>query len=190
VSEFFDISRPLAGSTPPWPGDTPFSFDLNWKKSEGVAVNVGAIKTSVHNGTHADAPFHFEKGGTTIDCLPLETFIGRALVIDLASIFSTETKPREISIPGLEPFARDLTEAPRLLLKTGGWRDPAVFPTCIPVLARDVPVWLKARGVILIGMDLPSVDTIDSKDLSNHRALVRAGIAIVENLDLTGIKAG
>ena len=34
------------------------------------------------------------------------------------------------------------------------------------------------------------MDTIDSKDLSNHRALVKAGIAIVENLDLTGIKAG
>ena len=87
MTEFFDISRPLGKSTAPWPGDTPFSFDLNWKMSEGAAVNVGAIITSVHNGTHADAPFHFEKDGTTIDCLPLETFVRRALVIDLPQYF-------------------------------------------------------------------------------------------------------
>jgi arylformamidase len=116
----------------------------------------------VHNGTHADAPFHFEKNGTTIDRLPLETFIGRALVIDLAPIFSTEAKRREISIADLEPFATELNDASRLLLKTSDGRDTAIFPTCIPVLAPDVPVWLKASGVILIGVDLPSVDTIDS----------------------------
>jgi len=121
--------------------------------SEGAAVNLGAIKMSVHNGTHADAPFHFEKNGISIDRLPLETFIGRALVIDLAPIFSAEAKPREISIADLDPFATELNEAPRLLLKTSEGRDTAIFPTYIPVLARDVPVWLKASGVILIAVD-------------------------------------
>ena len=111
--------------------------------SEGAAVNVGAIMTSVHNGTHADAPFHFEKDGTTIDCLPLKTFIGRALVIDLALIFSTEAKPREISIADLEPFARDLTEAPRLLLKTGGGG--------IPLFSRPVSLFSRGRSGLAEG---------------------------------------
>jgi Predicted metal-dependent hydrolase len=190
VSEFFDISRPLAKSTAPWPGDTPCTFDLNWKMSEGAAVNVGAITISVHSGTHADAPFHFEKNGTSVDRLPLQTFLGPAVVVDLSPIFSSGTEPREISIADLEPCARDLTEAPRLLIKTGRWRDSAIFPIRIPVLADAVPAWLRARGVILLGVDLPSVDAIDSKDLSNHHGLAEAGIAIVESLDLAKIKAG
>ena len=158
--------------------------------SEGAAVNVGAIKMSVHDGTHADAPFHFEKDGSTIDQLPVEIFIGRALVIDLSPIFSVEAETREISIADLEPCAGDLAESPRLLLKTGRWRDSTVFPTCIPVLAQEVAAWLEARGVVLLGVDLPSVDGIDSKDLSNHHALAAAGIAIVESLNLAEIKAG
>ena len=98
--------------------------------------------------------------------------------------FPAEAEPREISIADLEPCARDLTEAPRLLIKTGRWRDSAIFPIRIPVLAHAVPAWLRARGVILLGVDLPSVDAIDSKDLSNHHGLAEAGIAIVESLDL------
>jgi arylformamidase len=190
VSEFFDISRPLASSIASWPGDTAFNFDLNWKMSEGAAVNVGGIKTSLHNGTHADAPFHFVKDGTTIDRLSLDVFIGRAVVIDLSSRFSTENEFGEISIQDLESGTRDLIEAPRLLLRTGRWRDSTVFPTRIPVLAQGVVAWLEARGVILFGVDLPSVDAIESKDLSNHRALAAAGIAIIESLDLAGITAG
>jgi arylformamidase len=190
VSEFFDISRPLARSTASWPGDTTTSFDLNWKMSEGAAVNVGAVTMSVHNATHADAPFHFEQDGTTIDRLPVEIFIGRALVVDLTAIFSAEAETREISIEDLKPYDKDLANAPRLLLKTGRWPDSAIFPARIPVLAQEVPAWLRARGVILLGVDLPSVDAIDSKKLSNHHALAAAGIAIVESLDLTGINGG
>ena len=190
MSEFFDISRPLAKSTAPWPGDIPCSFDLNWKMSEGAAVNVGAITMSVHNGTHADAPFHFEKNGTSVDRLPLQTFVGPAVVVDLSPLFSSEAEPREISIADLEQCARDLTGAPRLLIRTGRWGDSAIFPIRIPVLAQAVPAWLRARRVILLGVDLPSVDSIDSKDLSNHHALTKAGITIVESLDLAEIKAG
>jgi arylformamidase len=158
--------------------------------SEGAAVNVGAIKMSLHNGTHADAPFHFQKEGTTIDRLSVDTFIGPALVADLSPKFSGEAESGEISIHDLEPCTKDLIEAPRLLLKTGSWRDSTVFPTRIPVLAKEVSTWLKARGVVLLGVDLPSVDAIDAKDLSNHHALAEAGIAIVESLDLAEIKAG
>jgi len=158
--------------------------------NEGATVNVGAITMSVHNATHADAPFHFEQGGTTIDRLSLEIFVGPAIVIDLSPIFSNDSDRREISIEDLEPGKRSLTEAPRLLLKTGRWRDSAIFPKSIPVLAQGVAAWLRARGVTLLGVDLPSVDAIDSKDLFNHHALAKAGIAIVESLDLAKVEGG
>jgi arylformamidase len=58
------------------------------------------------------------------------------------------------------------------------------------VIAADVPAWLQKNGVKLLGLDLPSMDEIDSKSLQNHHALARAGVAIVESLDLSEVAAG
>ena len=187
--QIFDVSRALTNDLAPWPGDTPFHFALKWKMAEGATVNVGAVEMGVHNGTHADAPFHFAEGAETIDQIPLETYLGDAVVADLTQLF--ETNPtRQITIADIEPCAVALESAPRLLLKTGVWNDSKVFPESIPVIAADVPDWLRARKVKLIGLDLPSVDPIDAKTLVNHHALAAAGIAIVESLDLSDVEAG
>jgi len=143
----------------------------------------------VHNGTHADAPFHFSPGAHTIDQMPLETYLGDAVVVDLTQLFATD-QTRQITIADLEACSEALGRAPRLLLKTGVWNDSKVFPDRIPVIAADVPGWLRARKVKLIGLDLPSVDPIDAKELVNHHALAAAGVAIVESLDLSEVEAG
>ena len=58
------------------------------------------------------------------------------------------------------------------------------------MLASDVPPWLGSKHVVLLGLDVPSVDAIEAKQLRNHHALAAAGIAIVESLDLTSANAG
>ena len=184
--KIFDISRPLFNGLAPWPGDTAFRFDLNWKMAEGATVNVGAVTMGVHNGSHADAPFHFEEGATPIDRMPLETYFGEAVVVDLTSRFEND-KAREITIADIGAAAES---APRILLKTGIWKDPKIFPERIPVIALDVPKWLQDRKVKLLGLDLPSVDPIEAKVLVNHHALAAANIAIVESLDLNEVEAG
>src|SRR4051812_939975 len=130
----FDISRPLFNGLAPWPGDTAFHYELKWKMAEGATVNVGAIQMGVHNGSHADAPLHFEQDAAAIDQMPVETYVGNAVVVDLTRKFeSGET--REITISDLEAAGASLVSAPRLLLKTGVWKDPATFPEWIPVMA-------------------------------------------------------
>jgi arylformamidase len=183
--KIFDISRPLFNGLAPWPGDTAFHFELKWKMAEGATVNVGALTMGVHNGSHADAPFHFEQGADTIDRMPLETYLGKAVVVDLSAKFETD-RLRQITIGDLESSAK----APRLLLKTGVWRDSKIFPEWIPVIASDVAEWLGEQKVKLLGLDVPSVDPIDAKILVNHHALAAAGIAIVESLDLSEVSAG
>ena len=84
----------------------------------------------------------------------------------------------------------DLHASPRLLLRTGGWADTTQFPPRIPVIAPDVPDYLGSRGVVLLGLDVPSVDSIESKTLPNHHALGRNGIAILESLALQGVPEG
>ncbi|MEY2518685.1 MAG: arylformamidase [Verrucomicrobiota bacterium] len=187
--QIFDVSRRLSNDLAPWPGDTPFHFELKWKMAEGAAVNVGAVEMGVHNGTHADAPFHFEQGADTIERMPLEIYLGDAVVVDLTKQFEAD-QTRQITVADIESCSDALELAPRLLLKTNVWKDSKVFPDWIPVIAPDVPEWLGSRKVKLLGLDLPSVDSIDAKKLVNHYALDAARIAIVESLDLSAIEAG
>lgn len=192
--KIFDISRALSDELAPWPGDTPFHFELKWKMAEGATVNVGAINMGVHNGTHADATFHFDASGDTIESMPLDAYIGDAVVIDLTELFrktgDERDTTREIDVADLDASSASLERAPRLLLKTGVWNDSKVFPDWIPVIAADVPDWLRKRKVKLLGLDLPSVDAIEAKKLINHHALAAARVAIVESLDLREVEAG
>ena len=186
--KIWDISRLLSDELAPWPGDTPFHFDLVARIGQaGAVVNVGAIRQSVHNGSHADARFHFEKDGPTIDQADLATYIGPAIVIDLTAELQQSD---QITIEYLDDREDAIRDTSRLLVKTGRWLDNAVFPKKIPVIAPGVAEWLQEREVRLIGLDLPSVDPIEAKDLQNHHALARCGIAIVESLDLRAIEAG
>ena len=181
--QIIDISRTLARDLAPWPGDTAFRYELKWKMTEGAAVNVGAVEMGVHNGTHADAVFHFDPKGETIERAELSAFFGPAIVADVTNSPTIETAH-------LERWGNALRDAPRLLLKTNAWLDSNVFPKEIPTIAREVPAWLQARGVKLLGVDVPSVDAIASKDLPNHHALAHARIAIVESLDLSDVDEG
>src|SRR5438477_12849103 len=88
MKKIWDISRPLTKDLAPWPGDTPFRYELTWRLSQTCSVNVGALSMSAHNGTHEDAPFHFDGKGAAIDSVPLVNYIGVAGVIDLAKSFS------------------------------------------------------------------------------------------------------
>lgn len=185
----WDISRTLADDLAPWPGDTPFHFERT-RKIPGDVVNLGAISLSVHNGTHADAPFHFDASGKTIEQLALEIYFGSAVVVDLTKLFAHTKEFPEIKIDNFQPYSAEIEKTSRLLIKTDVWRDSESFPECIPVVASDVTEWLQARGLRLLALDLPSVDAIDAKVLRNHHALHRAGIAIVESLDLSAIEGG
>ncbi len=181
----YDVSRPLSPHLAGWPGDTPFDFRLAWEQNRGASVNVGALTLSVHAGTHVDAPFHFDTAGLTADALPLDALLGPACVLDVTRANS------EITLNDLAPVANLLPAAPRLLLRTGGWPDSARFPKAVPVLdAPNVVPFLAERGVVLVGLDLPSFDALDSKDLPVHRALARANIQLLEGLDLGAVPLG
>lgn len=179
--KLIDISRPIHTGMPNWPGDTAATFQLVATKAQGSSVNVGKLSMSVHNGTHADAPFHYDDAGARIEQIPPETYVGPALVVD-ARGHDTIT----VALLSAHTFAT----TPRVLFKTDSWTDPTLFPENWPTLAPDVPAWLAARGVKLCGFDVPSVDTPTSKDLPIHHALGRSAIVILENLDLHAITPG
>ena len=178
--EIIDISLPLDTKLAAWPGDTEFNYELTWKRAAGATVNVGALRMSTHFGTHVDVPFHFLDEGTKLHDLPLATFVGKAIVVQV----------RQTQIISRRDLSRDFGGATRLLIRTDAWSDPRVFPEKIPVLDLDVPDWLGSQGLVLLGVDLPSVDALDSKDLPIHHGLARNQVTILESLNLKDVEEG
>jgi arylformamidase len=179
--KLIDISRPIHPGMPVWPGDTPAEFDFTATKAGGASANVGRLRLSVHSGTHADAPFHYNDAGARIDAVPADTFVGPARVVDVRGHATITTELLA---------AHDFSATPRVLFKSDSWTDPAVFPASWPLLAADAPAWLGRHGVRLVGLDVPSVDHLTSKDMSIHHALDAARIIILENLDLRAVTPG
>jgi len=163
-----DITRPLEPATAVFPGDVPFSRPITMSMRDGASCNVTCFHGSAHAGTHADMPHHFADGAAEY---PLESYIGPATVV-LADEWSALPNPSNVH--------------PRVLFRTRNSRsdftrfDPGFsFP---PASAID---WLIEARAVLVGVDGPSVDAVDSKDLENHHRLHQAAIAILENLDLS-----
>lgn len=181
MSKWMDITQPLNNNHAEWPGDTPFSYEVAFKKEETGSVNIGKLTMSTHMGTHVDAPFHFLNDGETIEELPIDVYIGRARVIVLENIEQvTQEVLEKVDLGGVE----------RVLFKTTAQRDLTKFPEHFVTIGGDVAPYLKAQGVRLIGVDAPSVDDETSKSLDAHHALQQNGIYILENIVLDEVEAG
>lgn len=178
---WIDISQPLTNDIGVWPGDTPFTFKLSFTKEQTGSVNIGQITTSVHTGTHLDAPYHFDGNGLKVHELDVNIYVGKARVIDVTG---SELVGRE----ELEQF--DLEGVERLLLKTTDGRDLARFPERFTVFRENAGPFLKGKGIRLLGTDGPSVDAIDSKTMDAHHSLNDNGVYILENIVLDGVEPG
>lgn len=175
-----DISQPVNARTGAWPGDTPFSAEFTWDMALGASCNVSRITTSPHNGTHADAPLHFLRGGVGIGEVALDAYLGPCVVID---------GPRQGLLEPGHFDGIDLASTPRILVRTRedqGTEFRKDFVSLSPAAAR----WLADNGARLIGLDTPSMDPFESKTMDAHHALLAAPVAILENLVLAHVTPG
>jgi arylformamidase len=180
--KLYDISRPIRRGIPVWPGDDPFQLDWNQRLEEGAAVNLSAIRMSVHAGTHADAPYHFQAGGSRMAEVELEVYLGAARVAGLVGDATITARWVEevLGDGGVE----------RLLIRTGSWPDPDRFPEDFAHFEPEAARRIAAAGLRLVGTDAPSVDPLDSKELPAHHALGEGGVHILESLLLDEVPDG
>ena len=179
----WDISIPMGSRTREWPGDQPFTCGWTMTLAKGGTVNLSAITTSPHVGTHADAPLHVHDGWPASHELPLMPFAGRAVVCSVDPSLETVKPSDLVSLPPTGPVER-------LLLRTQCSVAGGTFPDRWPVLAMETVGMLLDRGLVLFGVDAPSVDGRHSKTLDVHKALFRGGAFNLENLDLRSIADG
>src|SRR3546814_20421615 len=83
MSRMWDISQPLHAAVPVWPGEPPFALHRHAVIGEGCPVNVGAMVTPLHAGTHGDAPLHYANDGASSAECALEPYIGPCVLLDV-----------------------------------------------------------------------------------------------------------
>jgi arylformamidase len=180
----YDISILVSEDTPPWPGDAAFSCSWTQLIAGGASVNLSTTSGSPHVGTHADAPLHVCDGWNASEELPVAPFIGRATVVDVSDL-SGEISKDQLSE---RLHGKDFE---RVLLRTRRTVADGAFPDAWPWLSQDALYHLLgACNMRLLGVDAPSVDPRDSRNLSNHVLIFTTGCYILENLDLRSIDPG
>jgi arylformamidase len=177
----YDISPRVTPALGVWPGDTPAAREVLLDLARGDAVTLSTLHATVHLGAHADAPSHYGLGAPDISVRPLDLYLGLCQVM-------------RVSVPrGTRVGRADLTGeigAERLLLATGTYPDASRFTTDFAALAPELVEAVHAAGARLIGIDTPSVDLFDSKDLPAHQACLRVDMAILEGLVLRDVPEG
>jgi kynurenine formamidase len=177
-----DLSHPLDHQTPVYPNDPPPRITILDSAERPAArgerrLNCSQISMGLHCGTHMDAPFHFFSAGQTIDQAPLEWCCGPALLVNL---------PEAVDYAQIEPVhladhEAKIRGAKRVVLNTlwhRRWGEANYFSEH-PVLSGAAARFLVDCGVVLVGVDFPSVD---HPPFPAHLVLLGNGVLIVENL--------
>ena len=177
----YDLTPVITKDMGVWPGDTPPSREVLMDMRRGDVVTLSTLRATVHLGAHADAPSHYGTDAASIETRSLEPYLGACQVIhvDVAR--------------GMRIGVADVTAAiaaPRVLLGTGSFPDPREWNTDFCAPSPELVDALHAQGVVLVGIDTPSVDLFDSKDLPSHKRFLANDMAILEGLVLADVPAG
>lgn len=188
MSSYIDITPKVSERIGVYPGDVPYSREIALDFKKGDHLVLSSIQTTVHVGAHTDAPNHYSRDGVGIDQRDLTYYMGPCLVLNAAGTPRGERVRREFLS---EKWQHAQTwPAPRILVRTDSflnreeWRSD--YCSLDPSLIEE---WARA-GVRLVGIDTPSIDPDDSKDLPSHAMVARHDLAILEGVDLSQVEEG
>ncbi len=181
---WYDATVPIREGMVVFPGDPPVHVHRSGERGPDGSFNLSHLNMSAHSGTHVDAPAHVVPDGPGVESLALDVLVGDAYIADAqgTSLHLDAAAVEALDIPdGCE----------RLILKTNNsrlWDAPAFDPNFVSI-TDDCAECLIERGIRLVGIDYLSVSPAHNP-APVHESLLRAGIVILEGLDLRGVPSG
>ncbi|MGQ9514291.1 MAG: cyclase family protein [Thermoproteota archaeon] len=135
---------------------TPDSTFMNW------------VETETHVGTHVECPLHYLENGKDVSSLPLSTFMGEAVVVNMRHRCAEPIKPIDLE-------SEDVEKGDILLMWSG------LSGMERPFIAAETAKWLSEKRIKMIGVDDSiSVEAVGS--MATHDHLLRNDIPIIEGL--------
>jgi arylformamidase len=169
---------------PVYEGDPEVSIERVAKLAEGAVCNLTKLDFGLHTGTHVDAPLHFIEGAPGVEGIPLDALVGPAWVADATALEGHVDVQalRALNVPA---------DAQRILFKTRNgplWERDSFAPNYV-ALDGGASASLATRGAALVGVDYLSVAPFGDP-APVHLVLLRAGVVILEGLDLRAVQPG
>ena len=177
----YDLSPRISPRLAVWPGDTPFSQRFLCRIDAGANLDLSTIESTVHLGAHADAPSHYGAGAPGIAERDLRPYLGPCELMRVEVARGARILPSDL------PSA---PRAPRLLLRTGTFPDPEAWNEDFAALSPELVHHLADCGVILVGIDTPSIDPQNDRALASHQAVLARDLSVLEGLLLDGPPPG
>ena len=165
--KLYDISQEVF-TCAVYPGDPAPAREVLASLDAGDVCNLTAFSMCAHNGTHVDAPAHFIAGGKTVDALPLDALIGKAVVISHAGDITPSDAHRMLEMAG---------NIKKILIKGNA------------TLTLEAARVMAAAGLDLFGNESQTVGP-ETAPMAVHLALLKHGVALLEGIVLTNIPEG
>ena len=162
-----DLSQPWSAETPPYPGH-PRPLVRSFQNLIQHRVETYLIETTMHTGTHIDAPKHMAPAGKDVASLTLEDLCGTALIIDLAGqVGRLDLLTPELVKGALQAMGEAIRPGDIVIFHTG-WQarygplgqTPDLEQQFLlhPGPSNDLVDWLVERRVKWVGQDAPSFE--------------------------------
>ena len=171
---------------------------VKWEE-KGFVSNM--VEMTVHAGTHIDSPHHFYRDLPSIEQIPIETFIGEAIVIDLTFKGLANARITPVDLEQAEKALADagieIKPGAILLLRTDWPKshsplDPSWWDES-PCLTKEAAEWVVSKAPRGVGFDFAQeekggsfeyeqADEILKGSMRVHRAMLNRIQFQIENL--------
>jgi kynurenine formamidase len=162
--------------------ETTLSFGLG-VEGDPMTFQTNFIGMLDHVGTHVDAYLHTNPKGASIDEMPLDLFMGKAVCFDLRQIGDLEDITAE-HMKTAEEKSGVKVDGHIVLLCTGfhnrNWGDRKKVVMGNPGLTVEATRWLHERGSRMHGVEGPSTDKPSDNIFAQHRLCRDLGISHFE----------
>jgi len=128
------------------------------------------VEIETHIGTHVEGPSHYLKEGKDIASIPLENFIGKAMIVDLTHKNTNEPILPE-DLEGIKN--RDIV----LMFASKNYNDNER-----PYISPETAEYLYEKGIKLLGID-DSIRVEAPDSMATHDLLLKNDVPIIEGLD-------
>lgn len=198
-AKIVDLTHEFDEKTIYWPTEKGFKRETVFfgQTSKNYFYSAFKFCAPEHGGTHIDAPIHFSENGLSVDQIPIQELLGRAVVIDVAH--QVEGHPDYLitkdDIQVFEKKFHKLSSKEIVIFRTNWskhWHNKKKYLGTdvlgdiqnlhFPGLSKEAASYLLSKKVKGIGIDGPSMDSGVSTDFPVHRIILGANKYGLENL--------
>jgi len=164
--ELIELSHVWGHGVPSEPGQTDVRMVRAVKHAQH-GVLAWRVTTSLHTGTHMNAPIHMVQRGDDLAAVSVDRLFGNGCVLDVP-----KKNWEVIAATDLEAAAPGVLDGDIVVIVTGWHRrysDGLEYFGEAPGLTRDAAEWLIAKNPRFVAVDTPFIDVPLATSMGPHR---------------------